>query len=156
MKSPEGFTPPQAEIEKVEQEIAPKSPEVEIVLEGEQLEQYGNTVETYIDQQSGDFAGEAEQKIESSATSMNVSSELLDSVKAENNIDAQLGQVQVEADQISNEAKQEISQTVTEAPTQVSPESETNLSWKQVFETPSGQERNFPKQCVELLMESKM
>ncbi len=140
MKSPEGFTPPQSDIEKVEQEIAPKSPEVEVVLEGEQLEQYGDTAETYIDQQSEDFAVEAEQKIESSAQSMNVSSGLLDSVKTESNIDAHLSQVQVEAEQISNEAKQEISQTITEAPTQVSPESETNLSWKQVFETPSGKE----------------
>lgn len=34
MKSPEGFTPPRSEIEKVKQKIEPESPEVEVVLGG--------------------------------------------------------------------------------------------------------------------------
>lgn len=141
MKSPEGFTPPQAEVEKVAQEVASRSPEVEIAEVGnEQLGQYSNTAETYIDQQSEDFSGEAERMIETSAQSMNVSSELLGSVKIENNIDTQLGQIQDETNQIANEAKRAIFETVTETPTEVSLESETNLSWEKVFETPSGKE----------------
>ena len=45
MKSPEGFTPPQAKIEKNEKEIAQKSPEIEIVEIGdEQLKRHSKLV----------------------------------------------------------------------------------------------------------------
>lgn len=127
MKSPEGFTPPPVELEKVEQEAAPKPPEHEIAFDDTQLEQYGENFATYIDQRADTFTSEAGQKISNSVQSMDVSPELLDSVKAEMNIDTQLEHVQSEVREISDVAKQEIYQTITETSTQTLTVSETGL-----------------------------
>ncbi|EKE11212.1 MAG: hypothetical protein ACD_15C00124G0002 [uncultured bacterium] len=136
MNSKENFASPQTEIKNTGKEIAPESSEVEIVkVDSEQLEQYGNNIKSYIDQQSIDFAREAEKKIESSAQSINASNELLDSAMVENNIGAQLSQIQGEADQISSEVKQEISEIVSEAPIEFSQKIGADMSWEQFFET---------------------
>jgi len=141
MKSPEGFTPPQTKIEEVEEEIAPKSPEVEVAsIDSESLEQYGETIETYVEQQSVNVTAQAKQKIESSAMSMNVLPELLNSAKTEHDIDNKLIQIQSEADQLTEEAKVEISKTITETSIEKTVEVENSLSWKQVFETSAGKE----------------
>ncbi len=128
MKSPENFTPPQTEVSKTESEMT-LSPEVEVVeATTESLEQYKETVEAHIDEQSTNINAEAGQKIESSAKNMNVSPELLDSTKAESGLENQMAEIQDEANQLNRVVKLEISETVAEAPVENTPESEVNLS----------------------------
>lgn len=109
MKSSEGFPPPQTEIEKAEQEITPKSPEIEVAeISNKQLEQHTISAESHIEQQTAEILPEGEKRLESSSSSMNVSPETLDSTKQEFGLDAKLQEVQAEADQIGSEAKSEI------------------------------------------------
>jgi|GEM_PF-1515839 len=113
MKSPEGLVPAKTEIEKTGQEIAPESPEIEVAeISSEQLEHHTISAESDIEQ-TAEILSEGEKRIESSASSMNVSPETLDSTKQEFGLDAKLQEVQAEADQIANGAKSEI-ETITE------------------------------------------
>src|SRR3989338_1179531 len=116
MKSSEGFPPPQTEIEKAEQEITPKSPEIEVAeISNKQLEQHTISAESHIEQQTAEILPEGEKRLESSSSSMNVSPETLDSTKQEFGLDAKLQEVQAEADQIAGEAKSDIA-SVAEKP----------------------------------------
>lgn len=116
MKSPEGLAPAKTEIEKVEQEIATKSPEIEVAeISNEDLEQHTISAESQIEQQTAEILPEGEKRMESSISSMNVSPETLDSTKQEFGLDEKLQEVQAEADQIASEAKSEIA-SVAEKP----------------------------------------
>jgi hypothetical protein len=109
MKSPEGLVPAKTEIEKAEQEIAPKSPEIEVAeVSNEQLEQHTISAESHIEQQTAEILPEGEKRLESSSLSMNVSPETFDSTKQEFGLDVKLQEVQAESDQIASEAKSEI------------------------------------------------
>jgi len=110
MKSQENFLPPPTEIEKAEKEIVPQSPEVEIEVEisNEEFEQYATATETQIEQQTSEILPVAEQRIESSAKSMNVSPETMGAVRQEQGLDAQLNEIQAEASQLANEARLDI------------------------------------------------
>lgn len=111
MKSPEGFTPPQAKIEttEVEKELQSKSPEIKVEeIKAEQVEQYADMAESQVEQTKTEVLLEVERKIESSAQSMDVSLELLNSAKQEQNLDVQLNEIQIEANQIAGETKREI------------------------------------------------
>lgn len=116
MKSPEGLAPAKTEIEKAEQEIAPKSPEIEVAeISNEEVEQHAISAESQIEQQTAEILPEGEKRMGSSVSSMNVSPETLDSTKQEFGLDAKLQEVQAEADQIASEAKSEIA-SVAEKP----------------------------------------
>lgn len=116
MKSPEGLAPAKTEIEKVEQEIAPKYPEIEVAeISNEDLEQHTISAESQIEQQTAEILPEGEKRMESSISSMNVSPETLDSTKQEFGLDEKLQEVQAEADQIASEAKSKIA-SVAEKP----------------------------------------
>ncbi len=110
MKPQENFTPPPTEIEKAENEIVPKSPEVVIPAEisNEELKQYATVVETHIEKQATEMLPEAERRIESSARSMNVSPKTMGAVRQEQGLDAQLNEIQAEASQLANEARLDI------------------------------------------------
>jgi len=113
MKSQEGFAPTPSKIETEEKEIVPKSPEVEIAeISDKQLEQYSESAETHIDQQTAEILPESEKRIESSASSMNVSAETLDNAKQEFSLNEKLQEVQAEADQFANKAKSDIASAV--------------------------------------------
>src|SRR3989338_1511249 len=114
MKSSEGFPPPQTEVEKAEQEIAPKSLEIEVAkISNEQLEQYTISAESHIEQQTAEILPEGEKRLESSSSSMNVSPNAFDKTKQKFGLDAKLHEVQAEADRIASEAKSKIA-SVTE------------------------------------------
>jgi hypothetical protein len=126
MKSPEGLVPTKTEIEKVEQEITPKSPEIEVAeISNEDLEQHTVSAESHIEQQTAEVLPEGEKRLESSSSSMNVSPETLDSTKQEFGLDTKLQEVQAEADQIASEAKSEIASVAEK------PEPEKNVEVKQ-------------------------
>jgi len=109
MKLSDGFVPQTTETEKVETEIAPESQEVEIgEVSNEQLEQYVASVESQIKQESADILLEGEEKVELSAQSMNVPSEMLAVAKQELGLDVQLQEVQIEVNQIASETKSDI------------------------------------------------
>ena len=109
MKSPEDLAPVKIEIEKAEQEIASKSPEIEIAeISNEEIEQHTISAESHIEQQTAEILPEGEKRMESSISSMNISPETLDSTKQEFGLDVKLQEVQAEADQIASEAKSEI------------------------------------------------
>lgn len=109
MKSPEGFTPPETEIEKVEKEITPKSPEGGVAeINQEQLQEYAASAELQIEQQAAEFLPESERRIESSSQSMGIYSEMLETTKQEQGLDAKLQEVQAEADDVASETKSEI------------------------------------------------
>ena len=116
MKSPEGLVPAKTEIEKAEQEIASKSPEIEVAeISNEDLDQHTISAESHIEQQAAEILPEGEKRLESSISSMNISPETLDSTKQEFGLDAKLQEVQAEANQIASEAKSEIA-SVAEKP----------------------------------------
>src|SRR3989338_7098610 len=126
MKSSEGFPPPQTEVEKAEQEIAPKSLEIEVAkISNEQLEQYTISAESHIEQQTAEILPEGEKRLESSSSSMNVSPETLDSTKQEFGLDAKLQEVRAEADQIASEAVSDIG-TIGQELQQESPDIENS------------------------------
>ncbi|TAN58399.1 hypothetical protein EPN15_01145 [Patescibacteria group bacterium] len=109
MKSPDGFAPQTTETEKVETEIAPESQGVEIgEVSNEQLEQYVASVDSRIIQESTDILLEGEKRVELSAQSMNVSLETLAAIKQKLELDAQLQEVQIEANQFASETKSDI------------------------------------------------
>ncbi len=120
MKSPENFSPRPAKIEKIETEgkgITQKSPEIEITeISNEQLRQHAESTETYIDQQTSEILPEAEKRIESFTRSVNISAELLVAAREEYGLDAQLQEIQREANQIGQEAKLEVAQVMQEMP----------------------------------------
>lgn len=116
MKSPEGLVPAKNEIEKAEQEIIPKSPEVEVAeVSNEDLEQHTLSAESHIRQQTAEILPEGKKRLESSSLSMNISLETFDSTKQEFGLDAKLQEVQAEAEQVAGEAKSEIA-SVAEKP----------------------------------------
>jgi len=124
MESPEGLMPTKTEIEKAEQEIVPKSPEVEIAeISNEDLEQHTISAESHIEQQTAEILPEGEKRLESSSSSMDVSLELLDKTKQEFGLDAKLQEVQAEANQIADETRFDI-KTITEEPSKKSFDSE--------------------------------
>ncbi len=106
----ENLSSPSTQIEEVEKEIMPGSPEVGIEesVSDEQLEQYATAAETQIEQQTLEMLPEAEQRIESSAKSMNVSPETMGDARQEQGLDAQLNEIQAEASQLANEARLDI------------------------------------------------
>lgn len=127
MKSPEGgFAPIKAEIEKTKQEIAPKSPEIEVIeINDQELKQHAAFAESYIDQQTAEILSEGDKKIELSSSSMNVSPEILDSAKQVFGLDVKLQEVQAEAGQIASEAKSDIASVTKKS------ESEKSVEAKQ-------------------------
>lgn len=120
MELPEDFKPLQAGLGKTENEIAPKSPEVETVNDQEQLEQCAAYAESQIDQQTADFFVEGEKIIESSIQSMNISSEMLATTRQEQGLDSHLQEVRVEADSLASETKLDIKTVIQEIPQEAS------------------------------------
>ncbi len=126
MKSPEDLSPIKTEIEKSKEEIALKSPEVEIPeISNEDLEQHTIAAESHIEQQPAEILPEGEKRLESSSSSMNISLEMFDSTKEEFGLDAKLQEVQSEAGQIASEARSEIASVAEE------PELEKSVEVKQ-------------------------
>lgn len=119
MKSPEEFTLPQAGIEtEAENEITSKSPEVEIAkVSNEQLERYADSAELCVTQQAAEIVPRGEKRIDKSAQSMNISPEMLQAIREEQGLGAQLQEIQTEADQLANKAKLDI-KTATQEPRQ--------------------------------------
>jgi len=134
MKFQENFIPPPTEIEKAEKEIVPQSPEVKIEAEisNEELEQYATAAETQIEQQTAEILPEAEQKIESSAKSMNVSPETMGAVRQEQGLDVQLNEIQAEASQLANEARLGIGKITTQ---EADPEATAELMQESIRNT---------------------
>jgi len=134
MKSQENFLPPPTEIEKAEKEIVPQSPEVEIEVEisNEELEQYATAAKTQIEQQTSEILPVAEQRIESSAKSMNVSPETMGAVRQEQGLDVQLNEIQAEASQLADEAKLGIGNITTQ---EADPEATAELMQESIRNT---------------------
>lgn len=116
MKSPENSTSTQEEVEK---DFVIKSPEIATVenveVSNEQVQECATKAEQQIEEQSVGILSGSEQKIETSAKSMNVSSETIETVKQEQGLDNQLSEIQAEASQLASEAKLEIDAIRTEA-----------------------------------------
>ena len=83
---------PQAKIETAETEI--KSPEeaVEAEVSNEQVEQFAASAEKNIAEQTANVLPEAQQRIESSSQSMNVSPDMLSAVRQEQGLDGKLNE----------------------------------------------------------------
>lgn len=116
MKTLESLASTKTEIEKAEQEIAPKSTKIEVVeISNEELEQHVISAESHVEQQTAEILPEGEKRLKSSSLSMNVSPETLDSTKQEFGLDAKLQEVQAEAGQIASETKSDIEAITQEA-----------------------------------------
>lgn len=98
----------QAEIETAETEIKPPEATVEAELSNEQVEQFAASAEKKIAEQTAQVLPEAEQRIESSTKSMNVSPEMLSAVRQEQELDGKLNEIQTEATQLADEGVEKI------------------------------------------------
>ena len=94
---------PQAEIETAETEIKPPESTVEAELSNEQVEQFAASAEKNIAEQTAQVLPEAEQRIESSTKSMNVSPEMLSAVRQGQRLDVKLDEIQTEATELASE-----------------------------------------------------
>ena len=127
MKPPEDFAP--TETRSIEQEPAVQSAKIEVaeISDGE-LEQYVISAQSNINEGATQILPEGATMIDSSAQSISASPEEINNAKQEFELDAQLGELQTEADQIAGEAKSEIS-SITET-------SQPNTTTENVKQTP--------------------
>lgn len=111
----ENLATPQATQER---ETPPAVPDVGIETEmsNEQLEKSAANADTYIEQEAAGVSSEAEQNIEASTGSLNLSPETIQTARQEQGLDAQLGDLQGEASQIADKAKLEIKAVTAETP----------------------------------------
>lgn len=94
---------PQAKIETAETEIRSPEEAVEAEVSNEQVEQFAASAEKNIAEQTANVLPEAQQRIESSSQSMNVSPDMLSAVRQEQGLDGKLNEIQTEATQLAGE-----------------------------------------------------
>ena len=94
---------PQAKIEAAEIEIEPPEKAVEAEVSNKQVEQFAASAEKNIAEQTANVLREAQQRIESSSQSMNVSPDMLSAVRQEQGLDGKLNEIQTEATQLAGE-----------------------------------------------------
>jgi len=94
--------------EAAEKEVAPKSPELEVVSQ-EQFTEKVDVTESFVDKQAGQIVVEGEEMITYSANGMGLAPEMIQEVRHEEGLDSQLEEIQNEADKIAAETKAEIS-----------------------------------------------
>lgn len=109
MKSLKDFPTLPAKIESEKKEIVQESSEIEVAeISNGQLEQHAGAANAHIDQQTAEILPESRERIESSAQSVRMSAESLTATRQRYGIDAQLQEIQNEANQIAGDAKAKI------------------------------------------------